>query len=123
MNIDSKIKKELESNADEIDQILANDNDGLLPMMMSTFKGSMRRWFILINIITVFVGITLVWCGYQFFTVDSSKQMYWGFLFIASIQLQSSLKQWLINEVNRNSLVREIKRLELAIVDLKGKNN
>ncbi len=121
MNIDEQIKKELESEAAQIDSILAQQDKGLSSMLVSGFKGSMRRWFILINIVTVIISIALLYCGYQFFTAMPDTQLFWGVLFITSLQLQISLKQWLSNEMNRSSLVREIKRIELAVADLEDK--
>ncbi|SFB79847.1 DUF6768 family protein [Pseudoalteromonas denitrificans] len=123
MTIDSKIKKELENDAAEIDKILAQENGGLTSMLASGFKGSMRRWFVLINIVTVIISAALLWCAYQFFTVDSELQTFWGILLIVCLQLQVATKQWLFNEMSRSSLIREIKRVELAVSELEEKQN
>lgn len=122
MTIDSKIKQQLEDESAEIDRILNNqDDEGLLPMLASGFKGSMRKWFILINVITLLITGALFWCGYQFFIAESETQLFWGVLFIVCFQLQISAKQWIANEMNRSSLMREIKRLELAVCELSDK--
>jgi len=121
MNIDDKIKKELSDDAAEIDRILAKKDESLFAMLESSFKGSMRRWFILINVIIIMNTVALVWCMYQFFTVSTDIQTFWGILFIASLQFQIAAKQWVSNEMNRGSLVRELKRVELAIAELAEK--
>lgn len=122
MTIDSKIKQQLEDESAEIDRILNNqDDEGLLPMLASGFKGSMRKWFILINVITLLITGALFWCGYQFFIAESETQLFWGVLFIVCFQIQISAKQWIANEMNRSSLMREIKRLELAVCELSYK--
>jgi len=121
MNIDDKIIKELSDDAAEIDRILAKKDESLFSMLESSFKGSMRRWFILINVIIIMNTVALVWCMYQFFTVSTDIQTFWGILFIASLQFQIAAKQWVSNEMNRGSLVRELKRVELAIAELAEK--
>ncbi|WP_448568647.1 DUF6768 family protein [Thalassotalea ganghwensis] len=118
MSIDAKIKKELASQASEIDRILASEDDGLKTLVESGFKGSMRRWFIVLNLVTLFITGALVWCGYQFFTVEQEQQLYWGICLIACIQFQVAAKQWLYNEMGRSSVIREIKRVELAVAEL-----
>ncbi len=121
MNIDDKIKQQLKSEADEIDRILATENKGLFSMMNDGFKGSLRPWFILVNVITVLNSILLIYCGYQFFTASSTNMMFWGIVMLLSFQFQVAAKQWLMSEVNRSNLMREIKRVELAVAELDDK--
>lgn len=121
MNIDSKIKKELETEAEEIDRILAQDDGGLPAMLHSGFKGSMRRWFVLLNIVSFAIFAAMIWCGYQFFTVAPDGQVFWGVWLLICLQFLISTKQWLFNEMGRSSLIREIKRVELAVAELAEK--
>ncbi len=123
MNIDSKIKQELENESAEIDRILSQENEGLISMLQSSIKGGMKRWFILINIITIIITVGLIYCGYQFFTQPLDSQTYWGVLTILCLQLQIGTKQWIYNEMGRNSVIREVKRVELAIAELANKGS
>lgn len=119
MNLDSKIKKELESEAAEIDRILAKQDDsGLFAMLGSSFRSNMRWWFILMNVITIILTVLMFWCGYNFFTAGDPSYVYWGFLMVVAFQVQIAAKQWIMNEMNRNNISREIKRVELAIAEL-----
>ena len=123
MNIDSKIKQELENESDEIDKILSEENEGLISMLQTSIKGGMKRWFIFINIITIIITIGLVYCGYQFFTQPLDSQIYWGVLTILCLQLQIGTKQWIYNEMGRSSVIREVKRVELALAELASKKS
>lgn len=123
MNIDEKIKKELESEAVDLDRILQHEDAGLFSMLRNGLKGSMRIWFIVVNAVTIVVSMALLWCAYQFFTVASGEQLYWGVLFVVSLQAQIALKQWLFDEMRRSSLMREIKRIELSVAELGTKIN
>lgn len=117
-DIDDLIKQELQKETAEIDDLLTRE-DGLPDMLAGAFKGSMRRWMWLMSIVTLaFTGL-LFWCGYNFYVaVTADDRIFWGVWFIFMAIVQSSLKKWSWMEMNRASTMREIKRLELAIVSL-----
>ena len=120
MSFDDKVKKELMKEAEQVDQILADDQ-GLFDMLLLSFKGGMRRWVILMNLITLFVAILMFWSGYRFYiAVEINNQIFWGICTLVAINMQVALKQWLWMEMNRSSLMREIKRVELAINRISG---
>lgn len=119
MNIDEKIKNELERE-DAALNTASSDSQGMFNMVVSAYQGGLGRWMILVTIVTLAVTALLFWSGYQFFTAASlSEQVHWGFCMLASLFIQVSLKQWTWMEMNRNSLLREIKRLELTVERLK----
>lgn len=115
---DQRIKKELAGETAAIDEMLAKEG-GLPDLVSAAFHGSMRRWVVLIGVMTVITGGLMIWCGYEFFraaTVDD--RVYWGVWFLAAGMAQMALKQWQWMEMNRASLMREVKRLELAVATL-----
>jgi uncharacterized membrane protein YdjX (TVP38/TMEM64 family) len=76
----------------------------------------MRRWMILINIIIMLVTVVMVWTGYRFFTaIESQEHIFWGVCLILSAIAQIAMKQWVWMEMNRSSIMREIKRVELVV--------
>tara|TARA_R110002096_G_scaffold33980_10_gene97477 strand:+ start:301 stop:678 length:378 start_codon:yes stop_codon:yes gene_type:complete len=117
-DIDDLIKQELEKETSEIDDLLAREG-GLPDMVAGAFKGSMRRWMWLMSVVTLaFTGL-LLWSGYNFYVASAiDDRIFWGVWFIIMLIVQSSLKKWSWMEMNRASTMREIKRLELAIVSL-----
>jgi len=119
MNIDEKILKRLESDSAEIDRILATENNGLGSLLKAGLKGAMRPWFILVNVLVLVNFVALIYLAYQFFTQPADAQIFWGVLALFSFQFHIAAKSWLYNEMNRSSLTREIKRLEVAIIELR----
>lgn len=96
-----------------------SDDQPITEMIIQNFRGR-RLWLTLfpIGLSLLYAGL-MVWSGYQFFESETTQsQIAWatGFLvFAISVGLT---KIWIWGEWNRYSLVREIKRLELAIADL-----
>ena len=118
MNLDEKMKDELESEANEIDNILIDDQS-LIDMVKASYKGGLRRWMILINIVIIAVSAVMVWTGYRFFTSDNlDGYTFWGVCLLLSAYAQIAMKQWVWMEMGRTSLIREIKRVELDVAKL-----
>lgn len=120
-DIDDKIKRELEGEASAIDELLASEG-GLPDMVAVAFKGGMRRWLWLTGFFTLVFTALMAWCFYEFFVaVNIDDRIFWGICFIASMMPQVALKEWQWMEMNRASLMREVKRLELAVAALAQK--
>ncbi len=121
MNIDERIKKELESESTKLDEILAQE-PGLFGQVAGIFKGSLKGWVIFVNVFVMLFTVIMIWSGYEFFVAESTdNRVFWGVIALASLKAQVSLKEWLFSEMRRNSLMREIKRLELSIEYLQKK--
>ncbi len=121
MNIDEKIKYELENDALDIDKIIA-DEGGLFDRIAVAFQGGMRHWVILINITALVVGVLIAWTGYRFYLlVDFETPLFWGVCFVVLLVMQGFIKNWIFMEMNRNSIMREVKRVEISIARLSTK--
>ncbi|MGJ8693445.1 MAG: DUF6768 family protein [Thalassotalea sp.] len=122
MNIDEKIKQELESEAVKIDQIVSQQ-EGIFTMLLNTYKGALGGWMIAVTVITLLVTAAMIWSGYQFFfqAVGVEEKLHWAMILGITIVMQISLKMWTFMEMNRNSIIREMKRLEIAITRLSDK--
>ncbi len=121
MDIDEKIKAELEKETIDLDNIMI-DEEGILSMLSSALNGGMRRWVIFMHIIAVVIGLLAIWTGYHFFISDELKDMvFWGFCVLAAIIGNGFLKQWLFMEIHRSSVMREVKRVEVALAKLSAK--
>ncbi len=118
MNIDERIRKELEDDNVDVEDILAEEKS-LFGMLFRTYRGGLRRWVYLGTVIAIVLTVLIVWSGYRFFTAPGVEDMvFWGVVFLLVVQVQIAMKQWIWMEMNRSSLVRETKRLELAIARL-----
>lgn len=115
MTIDDQIRKSLEQQAASENEILLPER-GLFGMLRNAFSGSMRRWVWLTNFMAIAASVFVIWSGFAFFTADGGDQrVFWGVCLIISLQAQGLLKMWIFQEMNRVSLAREIKRLELLV--------
>jgi len=122
-NLDSRIKKELEQETAEIDALLAEEG-GLPDMVSAAWHGGLRRWIWLTSVVLLPISAVMFWCGYEFFTATSSDdRIFWGFCLLISAMPQVALKQWQWMEMNRASMMREIKRLELAVAALAARKD
>ncbi|MGJ8682596.1 DUF6768 family protein [Paraglaciecola sp.] len=115
MNIDEKIKRELNEQSSEIDEILAEEK-GIMDFVVGSYRSSLKIWFIIVNVgIAIMTGV-FIWAGYEFFNAGNvSDQIFWGVCFLTAFIVQVAGKQWIWAEMSRSSLIREIKRVELTL--------
>ena len=115
MSIDRKIQQELETEATELESILGGDQ-GMFEMAFGIFKSRLRGWIIVVNIFIIALTVAFIWCGYQFFMAETVDQrVFWGVWFILGLFAQAMSKLWLFMQMDRFSILREIKRQEIAI--------
>lgn len=118
MSFDDKIKLELENESRIIDEIL-NDKQGMFDLAAGSFKSGLGTWMSLIYIVILIVSGLMLWTGYEFFIAGSlDDRMFWGVWFITSVIAQVGMKQWTWMEMNRSSLLREVKRVEIELTKL-----
>lgn len=121
MNIDEKIKQELEGAEANFDSI-THQQEGLMNMVLGSFQGGLGRWVFVVYFVTLVVSGLMIWSGYGFFTAaDLQGQLFWGICLLISLFCQVALKQWAWIEMGRSSILREIKRLEIEVSRLSAK--
>jgi uncharacterized membrane protein YciS (DUF1049 family) len=117
-NIDDKIREALRKE----DAELLENYRGEAPfheMLLDSFRGRNRFLNVMAFVATFIVMALLVTSGYQFFQADSTRAMIgWATGFVTCAVASGLLKIWFYLEINKNSLTREIKRLELQIAHL-----
>jgi hypothetical protein len=99
--------------------------DVSMPMrgsLFSTFHGEMRRYAILTWCFLIFFAVGAAGCFVAFDMATTTKyQLLFMTLFTMSIMQTVLMKLWYWQIWNRYSVVREVKRLELRIVELTEK--
>ncbi|MDN5205592.1 hypothetical protein QQ008_29680 [Fulvivirgaceae bacterium BMA10] len=112
--IDALIKKALSEEEAAFYQQL--DEPSLPEMMRSNFSGKLG-WLAWITTIMIFVWTALgVFCAIKFFESEEVKDLFvWGGIFFFLAMSVTSLKMFQWMQMNKNVLLREIKRLELQI--------
>lgn len=98
------------------------EEQGLLGMITGLFKGKNKWLLILMNLVTVLFFIFFIYCIFQFFKTDITNELIkWGLgavLFLISI---SMLKVFAWMQMDKNALLRELKRLEIQVLSLNSK--
>ena len=98
------------------------EEQNLIEMAIGLFKGKNAWLLILMNLITVVFFGLFIYCLVQFFNVEETKELLkWGLgsvLFMISV---SMLKIFAWMQMDKNALLRELKRLELQVSSLAGK--
>lgn len=98
------------------------DDQPITEMIIQNFRGR-RMWVSLFPIgLSLIYSALLVWSGYQFFQSETTKlQITWATGFVVFAMSVGLTKVWVWGEWNRYSLIREIKRLELAVAELSNR--
>jgi hypothetical protein len=92
------------------------EEQSVLGMIFGLFKGKNKWILILMNIMTlVFFGL-FIYCLVQFFNSEAIKDLLkWGLGSIMFLLGVSMLKVFSWMQMDKNALLRELKRLELQI--------
>jgi len=125
----------MKNKMEEIDQLIKDtlskeeaafydslDEQNLFQMVFGLFKGKNAWLLIITNIMTVIFFGLFVYCSFQFFNVDTTEELLrWGFLTVMLLLSLSVLKIYAWMQIDKNAILREMKRLELQVMSLSGK--
>ena len=118
--IDDLILKAL--NEEEAEFYHQLDEQSFTEMFFGLYKGKMK-WLSILSTVYIFIFFGLsIYCLVQFLSVDDTQLMIkWGAGMFYCIMAVTVLKlfQWM--QMDKNSILREIKRLELQITSLNSK--
>lgn len=90
--------------------------------LMQTFQGKLA-WMNTVGWIAAFaLAAVLAYCGWQFVNAPDVREMLlWGGGSALALTGMAMVKVWFWLEIQKNSVVREIKRLELQVARLTSK--
>ncbi len=125
----------MKDNIEEIDKLIKDtltqeeskfyddlNEQGLFGMVRGLFKGKLK-WIIVMMIIVNFIifGI-FIYSVFQFFeATDTIELIKWAVAGFMCMMMVSMLKLFSWMQMNKNALMREIKRLELLISSITAK--
>ncbi len=118
--IDQLIKEALsEEEAKFYDNL---DEQNVLQMLGGVFSGKNKWLIILMNIVMVAVFGFLVYAVVQYFNTNVTNELInWSLAIIVCLLMISMLKLFTWMQMDKNSLLRELKRLELQVATLSTK--
>ena len=123
MNEFDKLIKDTLSKEDE-EFLKGMNEDSLFQLMTSNFKGKLGWVSIYAFFMTMVFFAIAIYAGFKFFAVEETKDLLlWATVFMFSMLTVSLLKIWQWLQMDKNRVLREIKRLELQISLLAKQNN
>lgn len=122
-NIDDLINQALSEEESEILERL-EEEQSIFEQMMANFKGKMK-WLALYSIfIMLLLFAFAVYCFIQFLQAEEIRSMLlWGAGMGFGMMAVGMLKTWHWMQMDKNTILREIKRLELRMATLNKNNN
>lgn len=89
---------------------------GLFGLMAESFKGAFRFMVMIAMAFQVALAAVVVYCAVHLFgTDDTAEKLDWLAIGLAALIAFGLLRLWVLMELNRLSLAREVKRLELQV--------
>lgn len=116
-DIDKLIKETLtEEEAKFYDDL---DEQNALQMVGGLFKGKNKWLLVMMNIMTLVFFVLFIYCLVQFFNTEAIKDLLkWGLGSIVFLLGVSMLKVFAWMQMDKNAILREMKRLELQVSSL-----
>lgn len=116
--IDRKLAEALRIDEEALFDVNANERS-IIEEVADTFRGR-RRWAVIMAWVFAALLAALMFTGaIMFFRTEvESEKLAWGLGCIFGMVGNGLLKTWFWLEMNRNSVLREIKRVELQIARL-----
>jgi len=118
--IDKLIKEALTEEESKFYDNLEEQN--VFQMLGGLFQGKNKWIMLLMNIVMLFVFGFLIFSVIQFFNTEQTNEIIrWSLSIITCLLMISMLKMFLWMQMDKNSIKREIKRIELQISTLSSK--
>ncbi|NOY47045.1 MAG: hypothetical protein GXO84_02315 [Chlorobi bacterium] len=125
----------MKTNMEDIDQLIKDtltqeeakfynelDEQNVFQMMEGLFKGKNSWILILMNIVMIIVFGLFIYCAIQFFNTDVTNELIkWAVLGTFCMMIVGMLKLFAWMQMDKNALLREMKRLELQVSSLASK--
>jgi len=97
----------------------AFEEEHIFKQILGTVRG--RNWWVgVVGFVLTFpFVIFFMYSVYKFFTIDElDSRVFWGITLLLMAMFVTQLKMWFFLQMNRNTLLRELKRMELQVAKL-----
>ncbi len=118
----NKIDELIDSALQEEDKALFEKLDGdmnLFDMAASVYQGKLRWLSIMLTVWIFVLAAIAVYCAVQFFASEATRELVlWAVCFGFCLMAIITLKMWFWLEIQKNAVLREVKRVELQVARL-----
>ena len=122
----------MKTNMEDIDQLIKEtlsqeeakfyddlEEQNLLQMVAGLFKGKNSWIIIIMNVVTLVFFVLFIYCMVQFLNTEITNELItWGLGGFVCLMVVSLLKLFAWMQMEKNALLREIKRLEIQVSSL-----
>lgn len=110
-------KRILDAMRNSKDDLVATDDDaGLFKLIGLSFRGQFRYTVMFVMLLVVVFVSLAAYCAWQMLaTPDVGNKVEWLAGLLVSVIIVGLLRLWYFMELNRLSIVREVKRVELQV--------
>jgi len=99
------------------------EEEGLLKSVTGLYSGKLAWVTAVMTIVNLIVLIIAIYSGYHLFTSESSVEMlHFGSIMFIALMFASMIKLWTWLQMQKNSILREMKRIEYQVAVLMEKN-
>lgn len=119
-DIDKLIEESLSKEDAQFYQDL--DEQGMFKQWGGLYSGKLGKWAIVVTTFQIIITLLAFWFGYKFFTVqDTILMAKYGVGLLIGVIMNGLLKQWHWMQMDKNSILLEMKRLEFQVAVLTEK--
>lgn len=117
-NIDDEIRAAL--SAEEMAELeRLTGEQGMFDMIGDSFRTKTRHWVLFLWAYSLTAFAAAVWVTFRFLQATDIKELsIWGGIWLLLVLAILLAKIWYFMEMNKNTVVRELKRIELQIAFL-----
>ena len=120
--IDELIKESLSQEEAKFYDELEEQN--LFGKLSGVYKGKMAWLVMMMNLVLLGIFVLFVYCVIQFFNTDVTNEMIkWSTASLFCALIVSMLKLYIWNQMDKNDILRELKRLELQVATLSSRSD
>lgn len=125
----------MKTNKEDIDQLIKEtlsqeeakfydelEEQNLFQMVLGLFSGKNKWMLILMNIVNLVFFALFIYCVIQFFNTEVTNELItWGLEAFTCLTVVGMLKLFAWMQMDKNALLRELKRLEIQVSSLSAK--
>ena len=116
---DDKIRQALRAESDNVWKDV--EEQGLFEQALGVMRGKHKFLTVVANAVMALFFAMTVYSAIRFFGAETTRtQIAWSVGFLTSNMIVAMMKLWFWMQMDKNTVIREVKRLELQVATLAG---
>ncbi len=118
-DFDDKIKQALRAESDNVWKDV--EEQGLFEQALGVMRGKHKFLTVLAHAVMMLLFVLMLYSVVRFFDAETTRtQIAWAVGFLTSNMVVAMMKLWFWMQMDKNTVIREVKRLELQVATLAG---